>query len=735
MAKIITRYSNVVGATLPVGLTTGELAVNIVQRRMFVGGTGGTVELAGLSANTFTGLQSIQTASTTVPPLVITNTSSGDEFRFRPSNGTIQFYDASSTNVQSLEFSSTPFGTHTISLPNASTVLAGVNVQQTFLASNTFNQVTNFVGGISAAGGITFNGIVSANSGVTFASTTDHAGVARFAAGVTIGAVSSLANLDVWGMSRLNRGLVVNSASSGSVGATFSTPVAFEYTFYQTGPARGFDNAGWLKQDGGSTFGATAAFRSIINNGLGQTLTISTNAVAFGGNPANILVKPRGYFKVEPVAGVGSLGGSVPTLTVDGDGGGYTKVEYGDLYLGTKLIDELTYDSVNIIFANPTTNRVTKLTAPNTASTDKTITLPNATGTVALDAAANTFTALQSFTAGISASGGVTFANALSVAGNLNSTGLLNSTGGISAAGGITFNANINLQNAEFIRNTTNGRMDFMPSPSGSGNYGLYTDFTSWGFGARLGTIRSSDQALNVGAVLFDTDCVLLGSKSFAMETGQTIKFVASGPDSNNNTTLQCTVQTGAGKTGNAFVLMDNSSVGYGTSRVPTVSFANPNFFIYSGVSVRNNANDFIRFEHDVNNGRIVSGGTSGINLEPGSGIVGVSGGVSAGAYILNSSGIKALTGTTYTFIATDNGRVLTHDNASGCTVTIPTGLPVGFSTTIIRLNATGRVGFTAASGVTMNTYNGWTGMAGQHASASVVSYATNIFNLSGTLA
>jgi hypothetical protein len=109
--------------------------------------------------------------------------------------------------------------------------------------------------------------------------------------------------------------------------------------------------------------------------------------------------------------------------------------------------------------------------------------------------------------------------------------------------------------------------------------------------------------------------------------------------------------------------------------------------------------------------------------------------GISAGSYILTSAGIKGLTGTTYTFLSTDNGDVLTHDNASGCTMTIPTGLPVGFSTTIIRLNATGRVGFTAASGVTLNIYNGFTGLAGQHAAASLISYASNIYNLSGTLA
>lgn len=109
--------------------------------------------------------------------------------------------------------------------------------------------------------------------------------------------------------------------------------------------------------------------------------------------------------------------------------------------------------------------------------------------------------------------------------------------------------------------------------------------------------------------------------------------------------------------------------------------------------------------------------------------------GISSGAYILTSSGIKALTGTTYTFLESDNGDVLTHDNASGCTLTIPTGLPVGFSTTVIRLNTNGTVRFIPASGVTLNSYLGLTSMAGQHASASLISYATNVFNLGGALA
>lgn len=117
------------------------------------------------------------------------------------------------------------------------------------------------------------------------------------------------------------------------------------------------------------------------------------------------------------------------------------------------------------------------------------------------------------------------------------------------------------------------------------------------------------------------------------------------------------------------------------------------------------------------------------------SGGVTLSGTISSDSgYKITSNAIKALTGTTYTFLSTDNGLVLTHNNASGCTMTIPSGLPVGFSTTLIRLNSTGRVGFTAASGVTLNSYGGFTGLAGQHASASLISYSSNIFNLAGNL-
>jgi hypothetical protein len=71
-------------------------------------------------------------------------------------------------------------------------------------------------------------------------------------------------------------------------------------------------------------------------------------------------------------------------------------------------------------------------------------------------------------------------------------------------------------------------------------------------------------------------------------------------------------------------------------------------------------------------------------------------------------------------------------NNGSPITVTVPSGLPVGFSTTIIQLGA-GQVSFTT-SGTTINSYQSYTKIAGQHGSASLVSYSSNVFNLAGSL-
>lgn len=106
--------------------------------------------------------------------------------------------------------------------------------------------------------------------------------------------------------------------------------------------------------------------------------------------------------------------------------------------------------------------------------------------------------------------------------------------------------------------------------------------------------------------------------------------------------------------------------------------------------------------------------------------------GASSAAYILGVGGItSSISG--ITLESGINGEVLLIDSGTTTTITVPTGLPVGYSLTIIQLG-TGSVGFTTNAGVTLNSYSNFYNLAGIHASASLLSYSSNIFNLAGNL-
>jgi hypothetical protein len=134
-----------------------------------------------------------------------------------------------------------------------------------------------------------------------------------------------------------------------------------------------------------------------------------------------------------------------------------------------------------------------------------------------------------------------------------------------------------------------------------------------------------------------------------------------------------------------------------------------------------------------------LDGGTLLMRIDPNGGMEVVGGATFAGAvssdagYRISSSAINAQTGTTYSLLSTDNGEILTFNNGSAVTVTIPTGLPVGFNCTVIQLGA-GQVGFTAAAGVTLNSYGGVLKLAGQHGAATIISYSSDVYNIAGTL-
>lgn len=93
---------------------------------------------------------------------------------------------------------------------------------------------------------------------------------------------------------------------------------------------------------------------------------------------------------------------------------------------------------------------------------------------------------------------------------------------------------------------------------------------------------------------------------------------------------------------------------------------------------------------------------------------------------------VNAQTGTTYTLQASDNGKIVTCDNAAGCTVTVPSGLGAGFHCQVIQLDE--EVDFDT-SGATLNNRQGHTKIAGQFGVATIEAYASNVFVLAGDTA
>ena len=104
---------------------------------------------------------------------------------------------------------------------------------------------------------------------------------------------------------------------------------------------------------------------------------------------------------------------------------------------------------------------------------------------------------------------------------------------------------------------------------------------------------------------------------------------------------------------------------------------------------------------------------------------------VTAPAYKLSSAGIQAKTAS-YTLVAADNGKIITMSVATANTLTVPASLDVGFNCTVIQLGA-GQTTITA-SGTTLNSYQSYLKISGQHGSASIISYASNVYNVAGSL-
>ena len=98
---------------------------------------------------------------------------------------------------------------------------------------------------------------------------------------------------------------------------------------------------------------------------------------------------------------------------------------------------------------------------------------------------------------------------------------------------------------------------------------------------------------------------------------------------------------------------------------------------------------------------------------------------------------INAQTGTTYTFVAGDAGKLVTASNGSAQTYTVPPNSSVAYATgttiTVIGIGS-GKVTLAQGSGVTINSKDSEKAIDGQHASVTIIKTATDTWQLVGAL-
>jgi hypothetical protein len=364
---------------------------------------------------------------------------------------------------------------------------------------------------------------------------------------------------------------------------------------------------------------------------------------------------------------------------------------------------------------------------------------------------ANTFTGLNTFNAGVTtsflyASTGSTFGSTLQVNGGATFGGRVDVGGVLDVVGGTTFDSTTDhagvarFASGVTISGTLNGATAtfsrWLSAPMGistqtimsRGNSLVLAGFTGGAFSSGSQIILPVGDAIQLNG--YGGAVALSSAQAGSVSYNTSLKFMSE--DTLNEIYGSVTLTPPSYTDGDYTLYLPNTANGTlaltsqlmgavngSTAATTAVTSFNGNTGAVTGASL--GANTFTGL-NTFNAGISAAGGVT------------FSGTIASDAgYRITSNAINAQTGTTYTFLSSDNGKVVTFNNGSTTTVTIPTGLPVGFNCTAIQLGA-GQVGFTAASGVTMNAYASAYKISGQHGAAALISYTTNIFNLSGTL-
>ena len=268
-----------------------------------------------------------------------------------------------------------PVGDYVSTFNGLTGAVTGVTVGGT----NVFTALNSFSAGMSASGGVTFSGTFSGATGSFSRLLTASAGIS--ASGATF-----------------SGDIAVNG---GDITTTSATATIFNTT--ATNLSIGSAATTW-------TVGATSGTATIRNPGVvlgnSSTTTISTPISSTN----NLYITPNGDLILAPSSDAAAEGTRTEIIITNyPDAAGQIQVNGGDLYLGVKSTDGLSTTPVNIIFEGATdnTNETTLTVVDPTAS--RTITFPDASGTVALTN--GVVTRVNGFTGGITfaAGTGITF--------------------------------------------------------------------------------------------------------------------------------------------------------------------------------------------------------------------------------------------------------------------------------------------------------------------------------------
>ena len=334
------------GTTAPgIGsISQNELAVNTVSQSVYIGSVSGSGILVGSAPQ-----------------------GSNTQVQFNSSGvfaGSSNFtFDGSGVNVNGIISSglgiSTSATTFNIVTNTASTINIGTTSGSTISIGNASGTTTIRNAGTNLNGTLTVTGV------------SVHQGAGHFNSTLTVTSTSSLiGDVTASGDIAVNGGDITSTATTFNLLNTTVT------------------NANVLGAATRVVIGANSSGAALIRNPtilLGGTVTGTTTIRTTTGSTSHLAISPQGNLYLAPSLATLGLGSVTELVVTNGQNAtGQVQITGGDLYLGTKFVDELDPSPVNIIFEGRTDNaNDTTLTVVDPTAS-RTISLPDASGVVAI---------------------------------------------------------------------------------------------------------------------------------------------------------------------------------------------------------------------------------------------------------------------------------------------------------------------------------------------------------------